>query len=439
MDKLKSAWSTMNPKHKRIFAVSAFAAAMVIALGVFGGDKMEDLPKGHKETIKNVLTDKSMRAVGMDSLSADLRLIARTQDDMKREFERMKTESKQANAKGGGELEASRASVEVERLRKDVNDLMSKNDELRELVAAAPKQAALARDPSSLDADPGDPHSVFGRTPSGAGGSVSVDGQMPNGDGAEPGGKSSGGLKIASISQHSAKGKDKGKDGKEEDEGIYLPAGSILTGVLINGMDAPTGQGARRDPFPSTLRIQKEAVLPNRFRADVRECFLIVSGYGDLSSERAYLRGETISCVREDGGVIEARLDSYAIGEDGKAGVRGRLVSKQGQIIAKSLMAGFLSGAAEALDVKQMPVINLNTTGGNLNSSRNQYQNSVDGDLLKGAGFKGASGALERIAQYYVSMAEGIFPVIEVDAGRQLDVIMTRGVKLQVKGNKGKK
>lgn len=83
MDKLKSAWSTMNPKHKRIFAVSAFAAAMVIALGVFGGDKTEDLPKGHKETIKNVLTDKSMRAVGMDSLSADLRLIARTQDDMK--------------------------------------------------------------------------------------------------------------------------------------------------------------------------------------------------------------------------------------------------------------------------------------------------------------------------------------------------------------------
>ncbi len=33
--------------------------------------------------------------------------------------------------------------------------------------------------------------------------------------------------------------------------------------------------------------------MPNRFRADVRECFLIVSGYGDLSSERAYLRGET--------------------------------------------------------------------------------------------------------------------------------------------------
>jgi conjugal transfer pilus assembly protein TraB len=74
---------------------------------------------------------------------------------------------------------------------------------------------------------------------------------------------------------------------------------------------------------------------------------MILSGYGDLSSERAYLRGETFSCIREDGGVIEAQLDSYAVGEDGKAGVRGRLVSKQGQMVAKSLIAGFLGGASK--------------------------------------------------------------------------------------------
>lgn len=438
MSKLKSTWSNLNPTHKRIFAVGAFGAAMVLVLGVFGGEKKEELPRGHKETIKNVLTDKSMRSVGMDSLSADLRMLARGQDDLKRELERMKTDGKQASAKGTADLDANSTSVELERLRRDISDLMSKNDELRELVVNPPKQAATHGVHSSLDADPSDPHSVFDRTASNTSAPVVADGQMSSGGTSEATGKSAG-LKIASISQHSTKSSDKGRESKEDDDGIYLPAGSILTGVLINGMDAPTGQGARRDPFPSTLRLQKEAVLPNRFRADVRECFLIVSGYGDLSSERAYLRGETISCVREDGGVIEARLDSYAVGEDGKAGVRGRLVSKQGQIIAKSLMAGFLSGAASALDVKQMPIISLTTAGQGNNSANNRLRSGVDDDMLKGAGFKGASTALERIAQYYVSMAEGIFPVVEVDAGRQLDVIMTRGVKLQVKGNKGKK
>src|SRR3546814_6203967 len=55
-----------------------------------------------------------------------------------------------------------------------------------------------------------------------------------------------------------------------------------------------------RSPFPSLIRIKNEAILPNRFRADFRECFLIAGGWGDLSSERAYLRAERLSCVRND-------------------------------------------------------------------------------------------------------------------------------------------
>ncbi len=108
---------------------------------------------------------------------------------------------------------------------------------------------------------------------------------------------------------------------------LFIPAGSILTGVLLNGLDAPTGQGARQQPPPALVRIKHDALLPNRFRADVKECFVIVGGFGDLGSERAYLRAETLTCVRTDGGVIEVPLDAYAVGEDGKVGIRGRLVS----------------------------------------------------------------------------------------------------------------
>ncbi len=207
----------------------------------------------------------------------------------------------------------------------------------------------------------------------------------------------------------------------------------MITGSLINGMDAPTNQGARREPFPATLRIDKEAILPNQYRADVRECFVVIGGYGDLSSERAYLRSETLSCVREDGGVIESLLDAYAVGEDGKAGVRGRLVSKQGQIIAKSMMAGFLGGLSKAFDINPIPAINTNP------SNQTSYQSVFSNDLFQGAAVKGASQALDRIAQFYIDMAKDIFPVIEVDAGRQIDLIVTRGVTLQLRSKGGKK
>src|SRR3989304_5812105 len=54
------------------------------------------------------------------------------------------------------------------------------------------------------------------------------------------------------------------------------------------------------------------------------------------------------------------------------------------------------------------------------------------GRLGCGAGFgTGVGRALERLAQYYISLAEKVFPVIEVDAGRTVDVVITQGVSLQ--------
>ena len=215
---------------------------------------------------------------------------------------------------------------------------------------------------------------------------------------------------------------------------MFLPAGSILSGALITGMDAPTGQGARKEPFPALLRIKKEAILPNRFRADIKECFLIASGFGDLSSERAYLRAEVISCVREDGGVIESKLDAYAAGEDGKAGVRGRLVSKQGVILARSLMAGFMQGVSEAFSVKSVPTINvrdINST--NSNKTYNPVmEQAFNGEALQGAAISGTGKALERIADFYLEMAENLYPVIEVDALREIDFIVKRGQTLKL-------
>jgi conjugal transfer pilus assembly protein TraB len=87
-------------------------------------------------------------------------------------------------------------------------------------------------------------------------------------------------------------------------------------------MAAPTARPARREPYPALVRLKHDALLPNRLRADVRECFLIAAGYGDLASERAYLRTEAITCIRDDGGTLEVPLDAYAVGEDGKVAIR---------------------------------------------------------------------------------------------------------------------
>ena len=141
-----------------------------------------------------------------------------------------------------------------------------------------------------------------------------------------------------------------------------LTAGSILEGVLLSGMDAPTSAAAKKNPYPALIRIKKEAILPNYYRQNVRECFVIVSGFGELSSERARLRTERVSCVRNDGTVMESDISGYVTGEDGKVGVRGRLVTKQGAVIAKSLAAGALAGFGENISPTAISQLSLDSS-----------------------------------------------------------------------------
>jgi conjugal transfer pilus assembly protein TraB len=210
-----------------------------------------------------------------------------------------------------------------------------------------------------------------------------------------------------------------------EDKGLYIPAGAMIESVVIAGMDAPTSKSAKRDPFPALMRFKKEAILPNRFKADIRECFLIVSGYGSLSSERAYFRGETLSCINEDGTSLEARFDSFAVGEDGKTGVRGRLVTKAGAVIGRAMLAGFGQGLSKAFDVSAVPTISTS------DSSAVQFQDVLSGDSLQSAAVGGVGSALGKVADYYLELADELTPVIEIDAGRVINFIVTKGMYLQ--------
>ena len=231
---------------------------------------------------------------------------------------------------------------------------------------------------------------------------------------------------VITITSHTEPKEEVKQKAKSEDF-LYIPSGAIISGVFLNGIDAPTGKSSQKNPFPTLIRIQKDAILPNYYTADIRECFLLMSGYGDLSSERAFLRGETISCIRSDGKIIDGRLDSYAVGDDGKAGVRGRLVSKQGQIIARSLLAGFAGGFAEMFDTTATPTLNTSSDG------TIRYEDVYSSKAVKGGAAKGVSQALTRISDFYMDLAEAVYPVIEVDAGRQVDVVVSKGAKLTFK------
>jgi conjugal transfer pilus assembly protein TraB len=201
----------------------------------------------------------------------------------------------------------------------------------------------------------------------------------------------------------------------------YLPV-SFTRGVLLGGLDAPTGGQSQSNPHPVLIRLSDNTILPNQFRAEYRECFVIAAGYGDISAERAYLRTESLSCVRPDGRTLEVRIQGSVYGEDGKVGLRGRLVTKQGQMLANALRAGIAAGIGQAFASANATVST---------SALGAVSTQSGGEALRAGRGTGVGRALDRLAQFYIKLAEQTFPIIEIDAGREVDVVITKGVRIE--------
>jgi conjugal transfer pilus assembly protein TraB len=165
------------------------------------------------------------------------------------------------------------------------------------------------------------------------------------------------------------------------------------------------------------------ATMPNGYKVDLKGCTLTGNGFGDIASERANVRLDRLSCVFPDGTAIDLAVRGYVAGEDGKAGMRGKIVAKTGQMLANALFASVGSGIGEAARSAAVTT----TTGalGNVTTTPNAGQGFQAG---LGAG---TQRAFDMLAKYYISLAERTFPVVEVNGGRMADVVFSRGFTLE--------
>jgi conjugal transfer pilus assembly protein TraB len=200
----------------------------------------------------------------------------------------------------------------------------------------------------------------------------------------------------------------------------YIPAGTFTSGRLLTGVYAATGAGAASQPLPMLIRVEDKAILPNSWRSDVESCHITANAAGDLSSERVFVRLDRLSCVSKKGKLLDVRVVGYLTGEDGKVGVRGKLVTRSGQAIASAISVGLLSGVGSAVS-QSSENITTSITGTQTKSWTNPWASGLG---------KGFSDAMDRIADYYLKLADRIFPVLEVDAGRKVDIVFSQGVLL---------
>ena len=204
---------------------------------------------------------------------------------------------------------------------------------------------------------------------------------------------------------------------------LYLPGGTYCKAVVDMGVAASTATNSQGNPEPIKLRLVDDGNLPGGLKGQVKDAVLIGACYGDISSERARCRLETLTWKDKNGTQIEKTIEGWVVGEDGLAGIRGQVVDRSGAVAREAFGAGMLSAAANFLKFEATSGTYPMTPFGQTNAL------SKEG-ALKGAAASGAGNALDKLAEFSIKRAEQMQPVILVASGRVVDVLLKSGVSL---------
>ena len=143
---------------------------------------------------------------------------------------------------------------------------------------------------------------------------------------------------------------------------------------------------------------------------------------GSLSSESAYVRSNYLSCVTNSGKIIDSKINGAAI-------IPGTVISKQGAMLGRSFIAGFVDGWAK-ISQSQYTTTMASAIGVTESST------ATGSEKIKAAGYSGLSTASSSMSKFYMDMAANIEPIIEVLPNQDVDMMITKGSYLEFKETK---
>ena len=186
---------------------------------------------------------------------------------------------------------------------------------------------------------------------------------------------------------------------------VRLPIGSIVTGELMTGAFATKARG---DALPVLVQLRSAYSGPNDTEIPLEDCLLIGKATADISSVRARVEAVSLSCVLPDGTAFERVAKGYLTGADGTLGVPGKWEFRSGRWLANLLSAMGTAAAGVYADV-------------------------TIAEALAGANILGSvstSDTTERIQEFFLQRAEEILPVVWVESGTPVYLVMLEGLTI---------
>lgn len=202
----------------------------------------------------------------------------------------------------------------------------------------------------------------------------------------------------------------------------YVPSNTSVRAVVLGGADADASvYGQSKNNGVMLFKLLDVGSLPNGQRSRLQGCRVSANTFGDISSERAFATLYRLSCAHPGEPIIDKEITGWVF-YNGKVGIKGQPLMRDGKVMAWAGVSGALSGVAEAAQYAQS-MQQFGTMG-----ASSVVPSSKIGHF---AMYGGASKAAEKLSEYYVKRAEQYHPVIQIGSGNIVTIVFKDGFYLE--------
>ncbi|HCT3251187.1 TPA: hypothetical protein OTS89_002993 [Proteus mirabilis] len=199
-------------------------------------------------------------------------------------------------------------------------------------------------------------------------------------------------------------------------ERYYIPSGAFSSAIILEGADANAAVTAKEtDTTPMQFKLTGKLHLPQNQKIEQLEgCFVTAATYGDISSERAIVRLQRLSCV-----INEKHIDMPVKGHVsfyGKNGIKGIPVMRNGQILGLAFTSGTLGGLGNAVSQIGQTSVGIGA----------EHTLSA-GEVAQQSAGKGVQSAANKLADYYIALAEQYHPIIPIGSANRVEIVFQEG------------
>jgi conjugal transfer pilus assembly protein TraB len=404
-------------RQRLLLGGAAILAVTAAGFWIFSSDGGDNQSRADDLRRRRAMTDViNPPGLGDDFLSETGTRLASVEDSVAGLEEQVRRLSANLEAK---ELELAGTRAELGKTR---DDAIAMVEDLAARVAEKPTaQNPVERSPEALSPVGGDPFLRQGAVP----GSFGSPGAVP-----DP-------LSPLTPKEVTILTFDGGGDGDPEvrqpavfhpEDGSYVPPNAHATAHVLVGVDMSTGVRLSADPKPVLLRITGPAYSVagegDRQLTDLTGCLVNGAAHAELASERVYVQLQKITCERPGGEVAETQVQGY-VAQLGKVGIRGRVVSREGDIVEKALIAGVIGGFGRGVSRNTDLVLGGGALGAG-NTILSDRELSA-GEIAAGGFGEGLSTAADTVSDYLIDRAEQYQPVIEMPTGIDVEIVFLSG------------